>query len=144
MKLLALLPIALLLFGCGSGGDGDGDGNGDGGTAPAISNLNYSPTSAHVGEGGGGVAVNGTMDFIDPDGDLDFLRVLWRPCGTGGWMNEDIPVSGVSGLTSSTLDIFMMVDTSCPPGLNNTIQVSAFDEAGHQSNILNAAFEILP
>ena len=140
MRLFTLLPIALLLFGCGL----DGDGNGDGGTAPAISNLYYSPTSAHVGDGGGAVTVNGILDFIDPDGDLDFIRVRSRPCGTGDWETINTPISAVSGLTSGSVAFVSVVDTlSCPAGLNNTTQVSTFDEAGHQSNILNAPFELL-
>jgi hypothetical protein len=136
MKLLALLPIALLLFGCGSDGDGDG------GTAPGISNLEYSPNSAHVGEGGGAVTVTGTMDFVDPDGDLDFVRFRYRPCGTGDWTNNDVDITGVSGLTSGTITFTGYIDTTCPPG-SNTAQASAFDEAGHQSNTLNASWELL-
>ena len=42
--------------------------------APSISSLQYSPTSARVGEGGGAVTILGTVDLIDADGDVYMLR----------------------------------------------------------------------
>ena len=54
---------ALLLVACGSGGGDSAPSEPQ--VAPAISNLQYSPTSATVGQGGGVVTVTGTIDFID-------------------------------------------------------------------------------
>jgi len=90
------------------------------------------------------VTITGTMDFIDSDGDLDFLRLRYRPCGTGDWQNFDIDLPALSGVTSGTIPFTFVVDTvSCGP-VSNTAQVSVFDAQGHQSNILNAPFELLP
>jgi hypothetical protein len=139
MRTALFLLGAVLIISCGS----DDEDTGSLGTAPTISNLTSSRDSARIGEGGGFVFVVVSMDFVDPDGDCDFIRTRYRPCGTGDWEydNADVP-PGFSGATSGTLSAAFPMDTvSCPPVVNDTIQFCVFDKQGNQSNILHGSFE---
>lgn len=113
----------------------------DTGTPPAISNLWQSRYSAYIGEGGGVVLVTVEMNFVDPDGDVDFVRAAGNECGTGPWLFYDYDIIGAEGLTSGIIQFVMAVDTLlCPPVVNDTIEYSVFDKQGNRSNILHSYF----
>lgn len=122
-----------LALACGGGGGG---GNGNNGTAPTISNLQYSPGTATLNQGGGTILLTGTLAFSDPDGDITTLR-LTTEAG-----NLDNPIQGIGGVTSGTLDATFSVATSQLGHF--AFQVSLLDGRGHQSNSLPGTFDVVP
>ncbi len=103
------------------------------GTAPTISNLQFSPTS--VSKDSGIVMVNGSVSFVDPDGDLRRLR-LSRADG------QFIDTAATTSLTSGTIVAAVAVDTSVAGVFSFTVQ--AFDANNNASNTLTGLFSITP
>lgn len=127
------LSLLSFITGCGS----------DGGSPPTISNISYSPTTALIGGGGGSLTMVATVDFVDPDGDLFYVHVSDKDCGQGSWEYLDSILSGVTGVTSGTIQFLALVSTNCPPG-TYTVKVSVFDRQGHESNELHAPITLTP
>ena len=65
-----ILVTVLSLAGCGGG---EGSPYQQAGTSPSIWNLVVSPTSAVLNQGGGVIDVDISVDFTDPDGDVDYM-----------------------------------------------------------------------
>lgn len=130
----SFLLLAAFLIGCGGGG------NGGGGHPPAISNLQVSPPSASVGAGGGTFVVNGTIDVTDSGGDIARLQLTtFDPTGTQVG-NLSIPLSGLSGVQSATLNASITFSTAAAGVFTYKVQV--FDAAGSGSNILQGTFTV--
>lgn len=130
MKKLILLALSFIVLGCSSGGGGGNSPTGPSGSAPAISNLNYSPHSVTVGSGGGAATVTGTINFIDADGDVTTLYI--------GSVSSTL--TGMSGLTSGTIQVTAIVDTTT--ARSETFQVWVKDSQGHESNKLSGTFTV--
>jgi hypothetical protein len=127
------------LFGCGSD-----DGMNGGGSAPTIENLQYIPTSAKVGGGGGTIPLIGRLNFSDQDGDVQVLRLANRPCAKGGWVYSNITLEGAFlGETSGEISFADVIATSCPEG-DYEARVSVVDSGGRESNVLTAPYTLMP
>lgn len=133
-----VLPIffILLLTGCFGGG-----GSSSSGTAPSISNLSYFPTSAYVNDGGGQTDIIGTFDFIDPDGNLNSVTIIVQDSGGQIVQSETITITGVSGLTSGTIQGEFTITTTTAG--NFTVQIYVTDTSGLRSNTIEFIFKIL-
>ncbi len=129
MKRYIWLLCLLVLIGCSNGSSPTSPSN-----APAISNLNYSPRTATVGQGGGAVTVTGTIDFIDLDGDVTTLILST----TGGEISG--PIQGISGMTNGTIAITAIVSTTTAG--NYSFQVWVVDSRGNASNKLTGTFTV--
>jgi N-acetylneuraminic acid mutarotase len=127
---------------CGGGGGSGGGPNGQngGGTAPTISSLSFAPDAAYVGTGGGELMVVGTLDYADPDGDIESLTIRVRD--ESGLLVDDIttPIEGVAGSTSGTIEGELIADTSIAGSY--TVQVHVTDSENHLSNQLEDTFRI--
>ena len=119
---------------------GDDEGKG---APPRISNLFFGPTSATVGQRGGEVGVSVSLEYADPDGDLAFVRLSGLPCGEEPAGHMDIAPGGITGNQEGVVWLSTMITTACPPG-TYIYEVSVFDQKGHQSNVLPAAFTLNP
>ncbi len=133
---LLIVTLVMAITGC-SGGGGNG---GDSGVAPSISSLSYYPTYAYVNDGGGQIEVNGTVSFVDPDGDVSTVTLRVRDSTGQAVVNEVIPVIGAGGITSGTLNAQILISTVVAD--NYTVQVFVTDASGHQSNQLEGGFRI--
>jgi len=142
-----LMACLMMVLGCGDSDDSQSSGTtpGDGpnieGPVPYISQLEYDPKSAAPGEGGGAVAVRGTFDFFDQDGDLSTIRVCTPACGEDPEICDDTPVFGEPGDQSGTLNVSFQMKTTCGAGEHHTT-VMVLDDQGHESNTLTATFTI--
>ena len=133
-RVCCALIAFVLVCGCGS----------DEGSPPMISDIQYSPTWALIGWGGGTLSILGTIDFVDPDGDVSYAHVSDRECGSGPVQNLDIRLaSGVAGRTSGTVVFVALVATNCPAG-SYAAGVSVVDAQGHESNGLSVPFDLVP
>jgi hypothetical protein len=136
MKKLSVLFLAAFLLGCGGGGDGGG-----GGHPPAISNLQFSPTSAMVNDGGGTVTISGSFDFTDSGGDL--ARMVLTTYDDNHIQIESIPIPvSLPGVTAGTLFGTVIIDSSAPGVFTFTILL--YDSAGNASNSLSGTFSVTP
>jgi hypothetical protein len=136
--------LASSIAACGGGG-GSGGGAGDvggdgGGTAPTISALSFSPNVAYVDAGGGELVVIGTLDYADPDGDIETLTIEVRD--EAGQIIDDIttPIEGVVGSTSGTVEGELVADTSTAG--KYAVRVHVTDSKNHRSNQLEDTFRI--
>lgn len=134
MKNFLFALLAFIALGCSSGGGGGSSPTGPSGSAPGISNLQYSPHSATVGQGGGAVTATGTIDFIDADGDVSSFKI------TGNGTEKTYPVAGATGIKSGTIYITAVSDTTT--ARSGTFQVSVIDSQGHESNKLTGTFTV--
>ena len=105
-----------------------------GSTPPSISNLVVNPPS--VPRGAGEALVTGAVDFVEPDGDLAFVRLTVVVSG----QTLDTPVS--TAATSGRVLAQIRVNTSVPGTYAFTVQ--AFDRAGNASNQLTGFLTITP
>lgn len=122
--------VLLVAAGCGGGG---GDGGAPAST-PSISNLAYSPSSALQLEGDGEITIVGTFDFTDPGGDLATLNL------SSQGETLSIPIEGVAGLKSGTIEGSLLIDTSAIGSY--TFEIYVTDQGGRRSNTLSGRFEI--
>lgn len=120
--------VLLLLIACGGGGGDDGNG----GNIPGISNLQYSPKSASLNEGGGAVTVTGTIDFVDLDGDVVSLTI------SGSSTTTVLPVSNLGGITAGSIAIVAVVETTSAGDFPFSISIT--DSKGSVSNTLIGSF----
>lgn len=133
-----MLAIGCCLFLSLSPGCGGDEGEGE---APGISNLFFGPASAFVFPRGGELGVTVSMDYVDPDGDIAFVRMSFRFCGAGEVQHEDIAPGGITGNQAGAIWISARVPTDCRPG-TYLYEFSVFDGKGHQSNSLEATFTL--
>jgi hypothetical protein len=150
MKYGFILVMGLvMIFGCGGGNDSwlpkapPDEVPPTQGTVPFISKLEYQPTSAARGEGGGAVAVRGTFDFFDQDGDLNTTGKCAVPCGGGEETCEHEPVFVSPGVQGGTLNFSLQMSTTCAPG-NYVTTLMVRDAQDQESNKLTVLFSITP
>lgn len=135
MKRLAIFWAFCLLLACGGGGGGSSTSPAPAPTyAPAISNLQLSPNTAVVGDGGGSISSTLSLDFSDSDGDVTTIRLTYAG------QSQDSAISGLSGLKTGTIQGTMLLNTSVVGSF--TFQVSLIDAKGHVSNALSATFTV--
>lgn len=142
LRNLTLTLSALCLAACGGGGGGGGGDSGvGGGTAPTISALSFSPNAAHVDTGSGELTVIGTLDFADPDGDIESLTIVVRD--DSGQITDDFTtlIQGIAGSTSGSIQGDLIADTSIAG--TYTVQVHVTDSRDHRSNQLEDTFRIV-
>ena len=130
--------VAFLFFvvSCGGGGSDTSSSSGPVSTAPGISNLTFTPTSVQVGDGGGAATVTGSVEFIDKEGDLTTLKIR----STDGTVADVELTSDYNGLTSGTIPVIVIVDTSTAGSF--PFQVWVVDAAGNSSNELSGTFTV--
>ena len=134
-KITLLISIIVISVLTACGGGGGGGGGSSSATAPGISNLQYSPNTATVGQGGGAVTVNGTVDFIDNEGDVSTL-IINSSDGT----STTVQISGVDGITAGTIAVVAVVDTSIAGNFPFTVYIR--DKTGLKSNELTGTFTV--
>lgn len=135
---VAVLFLASTLVACGGGGGSGTDGST--GTAPTISALSFSPDAAYVDTVTGELTVVGTLDYVDPDGDIASLTIVVRD--QSGLIIDDFttPVLDIAGSTSGTIQGELVADASVA-GIY-TVQVYISDSRDHRSNQLEDTFRI--
>ncbi len=138
---LILSGCLLLMAGCGGGGGGSSTpAPAPVAHPPAISNLQFSPTSSSKGAGGGAISVGGSFNFTDTGGDLIALTVT-NYYSTGGVASTGtIPITGASGATVGTTNLYLTINTTVAD--NFRFEAYATDAAGSKSNILSGTFLI--
>ena len=129
----AIVAVACaLLPACGGGGS-----HGDSQSPPRISNLTFHPAALYVGSD---QPFSGAFDFTDQNGDLA-TATLETLSGTGTVLQSaTIPIEGVSGLRSGTIEGIVDGDTSTAGTFN--VRVYVTDRAGLRSNALIASVRI--
>ena len=136
--LSALLASVLLLPACGGGSGGGGS---DHGTAPAISNLVYSPTAVYVGAGGGTQAVHGEFSFTDPDGDVSSGTLEALDASGTVIDSQTFAISGASGVTIKVpaATISVRLNRSAAPAAvwRSPVRRSAARQTAHVAGIAN-------
>ena len=94
-KTLFLFVTLLLLAACGGGGGGDDSPTS---TPPSISNLRFSPTWAALNSGT--ATVTGTVDFVDPQGDLSTVTMTTFDALGQQVSTQTVAVQNVAGRTT--------------------------------------------
>jgi hypothetical protein len=138
---VAFVTVALTACGGGGGGGGDGGGSGSGvGHAPAISNLQYSPDSSFVNNGGGTVFVNASVDFSDADGDLVSYALDIYDSSNVLVDSLSGATAGVAGITAGTVNAALSVNTTVADDYKFLLYLT--DASGNESNQLTGGFPI--
>lgn len=134
----SVLFLAAYLAACGGGGGSAADGAE--GTAPTISALTFSPGAAYVDTDTGELTVVGTLDYADPDGDIESLTIVVRD--ESGQITDDFttPILDIGGSTSGTIQGELVADASVA-GMY-TVQVYITDSRNHRSNQLEDTLRI--
>ena len=142
IKLLTTRVFALFLasslVACG-GGEGSGT-DGSAGTAPTISALSFSPDAAYVDTVSGELTVVGTLDYLDPDGDIESLTIVVRDASGQIIDNLTTPILEIAGSTSATIQDELVADASVA-GIY-AVQVYITDSRGHRTDPLDDTFRI--
>jgi hypothetical protein len=135
---VSVLFLAVSLVACGGGGGSATDGSA--GTAPTISALSFSPDAAYVDTDSDELAVVGTLDYVDPDGDIESLTIV--VADESGQIIDDftMPILEIAGSTSGTIQGELVADASVA-GIY-TVQVYITDSRDHRSNRLEDTFRI--
>ena len=141
MKKLLVVFVASVFL-CMSCGDDDSGSGGPSGTAPVISNLQCDPSTAAIGEGGGGITMDCSLFFRDQDKDLH--RVVFSyldGCGSAPPLDQNVSLAA-GGLETGTIEINdLIIYTDCDPG-SYTYQFQAIDRNGNKSNKLTLVFDL--
>ena len=132
---------ALAILGIAASGGGGGGGGGSGSSAVSISNLDYSPEGAFLNDGGGSVVVNGSIQFSAPDGNVASYVFSLFDSSLNVVSTLSDPIPGVSGLTSGSLFISLVVNTSVSD--DYSVEVYLVDTANNNSNTLSGSFKII-
>jgi hypothetical protein len=103
------------------------------GTAPAISNMTFTPASVAVGSGT--VRIDATLDFQDADGDVD--KVRFTPASGP---SSEFPIENAGGIIAARVNAFALVDSSVAGTYPFTVQL--VDRAGNASNGLGGVFNV--
>ena len=144
MKKMLLVFVALLLSCVSCGGDDCPTcprPPSPSGSPPVISDLECTPTSAEMGQGGGAISMSCTLFFRDPDGDLESIVFSYVDgCGQDPGP-LDIDVRGQAGVQEQG-DINLVnlqVKTNCAAD-TYTYEFVAVDSEGSESDPLIQPF----
>jgi hypothetical protein len=129
----AIVVVASALLPACGGGGGDGDSQ----SPPRISNFTFIPTVLYVGSI---QPFSGSFDFTDPDGDLASATLEILDSSGKLLQSQSIPIEGVSGLRSGSIEGLVEGDTSTAGTF--TVRVHVTDRAGLASNTLTASLRI--
>jgi len=129
-----LIPMVICLIVSSCGGGGGGGGGGSAGSAPSISNLQYSPSSAFGGTGP--ALVMGSAQFSAPQGNLASFHLT-----TSAGATQSVSLAAAAGLTSGTIQGAFQIDTSQLG--NYTFDVWVVDSGGNVSNHLSGTFDVV-
>ena len=99
--------------------------------APAISALTLNPSSVPAGKV---VAVQGTVAFSDPEGDVTQVAIALTPQNGAEQPAKRADAQNTAGQTSGTLSF--LLDLQVPAPQTITVTLSVFDKAGNESNRL--------
>jgi hypothetical protein len=130
--LVVLAGSFLIISSCGGGGGGGGAQ-----TSPSITNLQYAPKGAYLNSGGGTATITGTLDFV---GDISTMTISVFDSNGNLVATETDPVQGAAGITSGTINISGIVDTTVLVEL--TFEVYLTNSSGQKSNVLTGSFKI--
>ena len=133
LSVLAIL-LTTAITGCSSSGGGSS------GVAPTISGLSFSPSAVYVNEGGGQADISGTFDFTDPDGNLSTFTVIVHDPGGRVVQSETSGITGVSGLTSGTIQGSVTITTTTAGVFS--VQIYVTDTSGLSLNTIEFVFTI--
>ena len=134
-KALFLLMALLLLAACGGGGGGDDSPTS---TPPSISNLRFSPTWAALNSGT--ATVTGTVDFVDPQGDLSTVTMTTFDAAGQQLSTQTVAVQNVAGRTAGTISGTAQYATTAPGA--SSFQIFVTDASGLSSNALTGSFTV--
>ena len=87
--------------------------------------------------------MNGSMNFVDPDGDVSTIRACSPVCDTGREICVDSVIFGAQGRVVGTVSFEYVVGTDCPAGTYTT-SLYVLDAWGLPSNTLTADFVLTP
>lgn len=135
-QFIFITVLALTFFGCGNEG-----GKSSPQHAPSISNLQYSPDIAFLGQGGGSVTATGTIDFIDTDGNISTLTLAVYDLSGNQKIIKTIPITGIAGIKTGRIDFVAILNTTVKGDYTFKIYIS--DSAGLQSNTLIGTFSVI-
>jgi len=116
---------------CGGGGGSS--------HAPSISNLDFTPGSATLNEGGGTITITGFVDFVDDGGDISSVTI--KALDTEGALASDITILVSGAGTSGTLQGLVSVGTT--EAGSYSVEIFCTDSQGSKSNTLSGTFDIL-
>ena len=132
---IACLVAAASVAGCGGGSSSTPRPS----SPPVISNLTYSPRSV-AQQPGGTASVGATFDFTDPGADVTTVKLAVSDSNGIEVGSGTAAVQGASGQTSGTVHVMVTVKAD-NAGLY-TARVSASDQGGSTSNVLEGLFRI--
>ena len=133
-----ILVSLLLTFSCGGGGSSSGGGTGVN-SSPAISNLVGSPTQITLNQGGGAITMTLTFDWFDSGGDLSSGTSFYYDAN-GVLKSDTKPIQGVTGVTSGTLMMTLIIPTTTRGTTTGGVYVT--DSGGRESNRLTGSYTI--
>ena len=111
----------------------------DAGEPPVISNFMPNGNALRVNEPG---TIDGTFDFVDPDGDVVWLNVeLTVPGGARGRLPR-AELQGLDGTTSDTITWVLFLQPMVTGSFDYELWLT--DDGGNDSNRLGGRFESLP
>ena len=141
--LYLILLIFLSLASCGGGGGGGSSFyQPPAGTAPpSISNLFLSPISALHNEGGGWIEIDISVDFVDQDGDVNYMHYTVLDSSGSMLYVSGVDLAHLVGDFSGTAQANIGFDTSTRGQF--TIRVELLDETFQGSNYLEAQFSVI-
>ena len=141
-RLFIIVTLLVLLISCGGGGGGPTGPEG----IPKISNLQMSPPVVPRGQ-----AFNVSYDYLDEDNDLQggivrvttdkYVIIIYPSVGIQTGTVFSFPITGAFG-PSGSLGATFVIGISVPSG-RYSFNIQVIDRAGHASNILSAAVDIV-
>lgn len=135
LPLIIVLPLA----GCG-GGEG-GFPHQQPGTSPSISNLTVAPISVMHHQGGGSVNVDISVNFIDQEGDVDYLGVNVLDSAGSILYVRGVSLPQLVGQHSGTAAAAVVINTDSAGQF--TLRVWVGDQTIRSSNRLETQFSVI-
>ena len=136
-----ILFTFLSLASCGGGGEPYGYQPPAGTTSPSISNLTLSQISALHNEGGGWINIDISVDFVDQDGDVNYMGASFSDSSASPPYLQAVDLTHLVGQFSGTAQATVQIDTSTRGQF--TISVHLMDETFPSSNYLEAQFSVI-
>ncbi len=138
---ISVLLFSLVLVGCGGDPYDDWEvPDFQTGTPPSLSNLVISPNAAYVGDGGGQIDITGSVDFVDPDGDLLSVELTIYDSAGQQIARVGRQINDLGLGTSGTVQAMVTVNTTVAGDFR--AEVSMIDVAVNSSNTLSTGFRI--
>jgi hypothetical protein len=137
----SLLSVILFCFFIISvAGCGGGSGSNNGGTAPILSSLTFSPTSAVVGAGDGNTVVSYSFTFSDVEANISTGTFRVFDSDNNLLYSNTDSIDGISGMSSGVMTGGFYADTSVSGKFRFKIYLT--DETNLKSNALEGEFAV--